>query len=322
MLIFLFAKNQVTAGDFAMLLSINISVVTSLWHMSDDMKMFSENWGSVEQAIKILDANIAVQDAKDAKNLVVSEGKIEIKNLLFHHSGETPLFNNLNLTIEPGQKVGFVGYSGSGKTTLVNLILRLFEINKGSILIDGQNIKDISQESLRSAISVIPQDTSLFNRTILDNIKYGNIHSDDEDVIEAAKKASAHSFISSLPKGYYSEVGERAINISSGQRQRILIARALLKDSKIIIMDEATSNLDSITENFIEKKLKTILENKTSIIIAHRISTLQNMDRVIVFDKGQIVEDGSPQELFDKNGLFRKLCENEHDGSIQTKKIE
>jgi ATP-binding cassette subfamily B protein len=308
MLVYLYTHFRVTPGDFAMLLSINMSIVNSLWHLSDEMRNFSEYWGTVEQAIKILESPIQIREQKNAEGLIVKEGKIQFDNVTFHHTGDKPLFQNLNLTIKEGEKVGLVGYSGSGKTTFVNLILRLYDVNDGSIKIDNQDIKEVTLDSLRKSISIIPQDTALFHRTILDNIRYGNFDATDEEVIEAAKKASAHGFITSLPKGYFTHSGEKAIKLSTGQRQRIAIARAVLKNSPILIMDEGTSSLDPITENLIQTSLQSIISTKTTIIIAHRLSTLNSMDRILVFDKGKIIQDGSPAELLkDEDGLFKKL---------------
>ncbi len=318
LLVYLYGKSKVTAGDFAMLISINMSIVTSLWHMTDDMRLFSENWGVVEQAIRILDTNIKIQDTKNATAITVTKPDIIFENLCFHHKGDKPLFNNLNITIKPYQKIGLVGYSGSGKTTFVNLILRLYDPTSGQITIENQNIKNVTQESLRKIIAIIPQDTSLFHRSIIENIRYGNLEASDEEVVLAAKKASAHDFITALPHGYKSEVGEKGVKLSAGQRQRILIARALLKNAPIIIFDEATSNIDSITENYIQNNLNKIMDNKTAIVISHKLSTLKTMDRILVFDAGKIVQDGHPDILITEKGLFRELWEAQSNGVLPT----
>ena len=222
------------------------------------------------------------------------------------------IFQSFNLTIEPNQKVGLVGYSGAGKSTLINLLMRFFDIEegKGSIEIDNQDIRNITQESLRQNISYIPQDPILFHRTIRENIAYGKINATEEEIIEASKKANCYEFINNLENKFDTLVGERGIKLSGGQRQRIAIARAILKNSKILILDEATSALDSITEKEIQEALKNLMENKTVIAVAHRLSTLDNMDRIIVLDKGKIVEDGTKQELLkNKDGLFSKMWE-------------
>lgn len=319
MLVYLYGISEVTAGDFAMLLSINMSIVTSLWHMTDDMKIFSENWGAVEQAIKIFDIPIEIEDTEDAKELIVYSGRISLDKVNFHHKGDKALFSDLSLDIEAGQKIGLVGYSGSGKTTFVNLILRLYELNSGNILIDNQDIKSVSLDSLRKAFAVIPQDPALFHRDLLENIRYGKETATDSEVVQAAKKASAHSFITALPKGYYSHVGEKAVKLSAGQRQRISIARAILKNSPILIFDEATSNLDAITENFIQENLTNLMQDKTTIVIAHRLSTLKSMDRILVFEHGSIVQDGAPDVLLKQDGLFKKLWDAQAGGLLPTK---
>jgi ATP-binding cassette subfamily B protein len=218
--------------------------------------------------------------------------------------------------IQPGQKVGLVGYSGSGKSTFVNLILRLFDVTAGRIMIDGQDIRDVTQDSLHHCIAMIPQEPSLFHRSIMNNIKYGCINATFDDVIAAAKKAHAHDFIIELSQGYDMLVGERGIKLSGGQRQRIVIARAILKDAPILILDEATSQLDSVTENQIQESLWDLMQNKTTLVIAHRLSTLLHMDRILVFDQGTIVEDGTHEGLLAKNGLYKQLWEAQIGGFL------
>lgn len=232
---------------------------------------------------------------------------------------EKMVFDNFNLEIEPRTKVGLVGYSGSGKSTLVNLLMRFFDIKEGNggIEIDGQDIRDVSQESLRNSISYIPQDPILFHRTIKENIAYGKPNATDEEIIEASKKACCYDFINELENKYDTLVGERGVKLSGGQRQRIAIARAILKNSPILILDEATSALDSITEKEIQIALKNLMENKTVIAVAHRLSTLDNMDRIVVLDKGKIVEDGTKDELLSiRGGLFKKMWSMQKDGVI------
>lgn len=230
----------------------------------------------------------------------------------------TNVFENFNLEIEPKTKVGLVGYSGSGKSTLINLLMRFFDIKEGngSIEIDGQDIRNVTQESLRQNISYIPQDPILFHRTIAENIKYGKINATDEEMIEASKKACCYDFIMSLEDKFNTLVGERGVKLSGGQRQRIAIARAILKNGQILILDEATSALDSITEKEIQNALTNLMENKTVIAVAHRLSTLNNMDRIIVLDKGKIVEDGTKEQLLHNNGLFKKMWDMQKDGII------
>ena len=212
------------------------------------------------------------------------------------------------------------GYSGGGKSTFVNLILRLYDVTDGHVLIDDQDIRDVTQDSLRGNIAMIPQDPSLFHRSLLENIRYGRIEATDDAVIEAAKKAHANDFIRRLPQGYESLVGERGVKLSGGQRQRIAIARAILKNAPILILDEATSQLDSITEREIQDSLWELMQHKTTIVIAHRLSTLLHMDRIIVFDQGKIVEDGTHTELLNKKGLYKKLWDAQVGGFLQDKK--
>lgn len=231
---------------------------------------------------------------------------------------ENKVFDDFNLTIEPNQKLGIMGPSGAGKSTLINLLLRFFDVDNGEILIDGYNIKnDITQKSLRENISYIPQDPVLFHRTIRENIIYGKLDATEEELIEATKMACCYDFIINLENGFDTIVGERGVKLSGGQRQRIAIARAILKNSKILILDEATSALDSITEKEIQKALENLMKNKTVIAIAHRLSTLNIMDRIVVLDKGKIVEDGTKEELLNKqDGLFKKMWDMQKDGMV------
>lgn len=250
-------------------------------------------------------------DKPNATILICEKGKINFNNVNFFYKDIEPLFENMYIEIKTGQKVGLVGYSGSGKSTFVNLILRLYDITDGSISIDNQDIRNVTQDSLRENIALISQDPSLFHRSIMENIRYGKINATDEEVVEAAKKAYAHEFIMKLTEGYDSLVGERGIKLSGGQRQRIAIARAILKNSPILILDEATSQLDSVTEGLIQKNLQELVKNKTTIIIAHRLSTLLSMDRILVFDKGKIIEDGTHNELLSAKGLYKQLWDTQ-----------
>lgn len=251
-----------------------------------------------------------------------TRGKIVFDRVKFHYKGTEPLFRDKSVEIAAGQKVGLVGYSGGGKTTFANLILRLYNVTGGAILIDGQDIREVTQDSLRENIAMIPQDTSLFHRSLTENIRYGRINATDDEVIEAAKKAHAHEFISRLPQGYDSLVGERGIKLSGGQRQRIAIARAILKNAPILILDEATSQLDSVTENLIQESLRELMQNKTAIVIAHRLSTLLYMDRILVFDKGRIVADGSHDELLARGRLYKNLWNAQVGGFLPDRKTE
>ncbi len=302
-----FGAGTITAGDFALILGINVSLANNFWHLSHDCREASEFYGSITQGLRVIYSPIEIQDTSGATPLVVKKGEIVFQDVQFHYPGSSDIFQKKSVTIKPGQKVGLVGYSGSGKTTFVNLILRLFEVSSGRILIDKQNIKDVTLESLRDAIAMISQEPSLFHRTLRENIAYGRTDASDEAIIEAAKRAYAHGFIDALPEGYNIMVGERGIKLSGGQRQRISIARAILKNSPILILDEATSQLDSVTENHIQDSLLELMRDKTTLVIAHRLSTLLHMDRILVFDQGKIVEDGTHKELLSKKGMYKTL---------------
>lgn len=294
-------------SDFGMILTINLLIVDNLNKLANEIKNFSEHSGIVSQALKIFYTPFTQLDKPNAKPLAVSKGEIVFDQVRFLYKGAEPLFYNKSVTIKAGQKVGLVGYSGSGKTTFVNLILRLFDVSSGAILIDGQSVKDVTQSSLRENIAMIPQEPSLFHRTIMENIRYGRLEATDQEVMEAACKANAHHFIMALPQKYNTMVGERGLKLSGGQRQRISIARAILKNAPILVLDEATSQLDTITEQEIQVALTDFMKDKTTVVIAHRLSTLLSMDRILVFDKGKIVQDGTHLELLQQNGLYKTL---------------
>lgn len=315
-LLYMYSKNQVSIGDFAFVISLSISILWNLWFLADQFVSFSEQIGICKQALSIISQSHEIVDVPNAKPLILSKGQIKFHNVTFHYDEGAHLFKNKSIVIEAGQKVGLVGFSGGGKSTFVNLILRLFEVESGSITIDDQDISQITQKSLREQIALIPQDITLFHRSLMENIRFGNIHATDKDVFEIAKKANCHEFIMQLPQGYDSLVGERGIKLSTGQRQRIAIARAMLKNAPILILDEATSALDSITEKYIQDALHLLMQNKTTIVIAHRLSTLSKMDRILVFDKGEIIEDGTHEELLAKGGHYAKLWQMQAGGFL------
>jgi len=321
-LIQLYGNHLITVGDFALILGLGMEVGHISWYTMSQVDEFNEAVGKCKQSLSSLIVPQDLKDKKEGSNLLITKGQITFSDVKFHYKGTEPLFQNKSVTIEAGQKVGLVGYSGSGKSTFVNLILRLYDVTDGQILIDGQDIRDITQDSLRSNIAMIPQDPSLFHRSLMENIRYGRIEASDEEVIEAAKKAHADDFISKLQQGYESPVGERGIKLSGGQRQRIAIARAILKNAPILILDEATSQLDSVTESNIQESLWELMQNKTTIVIAHRLSTLLHMDRIIVFDQGKIVEDGTHTELLNNNGLYKTLWNAQVGGFLPDKENE
>lgn len=309
-------QHLISVGDIVLIFNTSWNIIMILWWTSLELPTFFQEIGICQQALTILQDPIMLQDAVDAKLLKVPHGKIQFQKVHFHYKGTVPLFSNKSVVIQPGQKVGLVGYSGSGKTTFVNLTLRLFDIQSGHILIDGQDISSVTQESLRKAITLIPQEPSLFHRTLMENIRYGRADATDEEVIEAAQRAHAHEFIMDLSHGYHTLVGERGIKISGGQRQRIAIARAILKNAPILMLDEATSALDSFTETQIQESFAHLMVGKTTIVIAHRLSTLLNMDRILVFDQGKIVEDGTHTSLLAKRGLYYSLWKTQSGGFL------
>ena len=316
LLISFWQRGLITTGDLVFIFNVSFVIMSQIWYLCHAMAELFREIGIARQAIALLSVPIAIQDIPDAKPLLVTKGKIEFENVTFHYNKGKKVFENKSVIIKPNQRVGLVGFSGSGKTTFIHLILRFFNVESGQIVIDGQNISHVNQDSLRSAISMIPQDTTLFHRTLMENIRYGNLNATDEEVYLAAKQACCDEFIALLPEGYETMVGERGTKLSGGQRQRIAIARALLKKTKIIILDEATSQLDSLTEEKIQNSLWQLMENKTTIVIAHRLSTLLHMDRILVFEQGKIVEDGTHEDLVAKNGLYKSMWDAQVGGFL------
>jgi ATP-binding cassette subfamily B multidrug efflux pump len=280
-----------------------------------------ESIGTVENGIETISAEREVTDIAHACNLVVTKGNVTFDHVQFYYADNEPVIDDLSLDVAPGEKVGIVGRSGAGKSTLVNLLLRFYDLQGGHILIDGQDIGGVSQQSLRNAIAMVTQDTSLLHRSIRDNIRYGREEASDEDVLRAAQLAQAHYFIPDLVdphgrKGFDAYVGERGVKLSGGQRQRIALARLILKDAPILVLDEATSALDSEVESEIQQQLEHLMSGKTVIAIAHRLSTIAAMDRLIVLDKGVIVEQGSHTSLLNEGGLYARLWQHQSGGFI------
>ncbi|WP_041394151.1 ABC transporter ATP-binding protein [Photobacterium profundum] len=308
----LWLDEAVTVGVIAVAISIALRVQgMSKWIMWEVSALF-ENIGTVVDGMNTISNDVEIKDVPNAESLVVNEGAIHFNHVGFNYNDDKQVFENLNLVLKPGEKVGIVGRSGAGKSSLVNLLLRFYDIQSGTISIDGQNIAEVSQESLRKQIGMITQDTSLLHRSIRENILYGDPDANEQALINAAQQAHAHDFIADLKDeqgniGYDVEVGERGVKLSGGQRQRIAIARVLLKNAPILIMDEATSALDSEVESAIQENLEALMESKTVIAIAHRLSTIAAMDRLIVMDNGQVVEQGTHQELLEKQGIYSQL---------------
>ncbi|HHF2976997.1 TPA: ABC transporter ATP-binding protein [Vibrio diabolicus] len=319
--IYLWLDSAISVGAIAIAVSLALRVNgMSMWIMWEVGALF-ENMGTVVDGMKTLSKPIDIKDKPGAKDLVVTEGGIHFDNVSFHYGENKGVISHLDLNIKPGEKVGLVGRSGAGKSTLVNLLLRFHDVEDGSIKIDGQNISEVTQDSLRSKIGMVTQDTSLLHRSIRDNILYGNPDATEEDLLRATKQAHAHEFIETLTDpfgnvGYDAQVGERGVKLSGGQRQRIAISRVLLKDAPLLVLDEATSALDSEVEAAIQESLNELMQGKTVIAIAHRLSTIAQMDRLIVLDKGSIVEQGSHQELIANNGIYAQLWAHQTGGFI------
>lgn len=323
--IYLWMLELVTPGEIAITVSLCLRLNgMSQWVMWEVSSLF-ESIGTVQDGINSLSVPVAVQDSPKAKPLEMKGGAIHFDKVNFGYQGANDLpitvFKDLDIQIKAGEKVGLVGRSGAGKSTLVNLLLRFYDIQSGSIKIDGQDISGVQQESLRANISMVTQDTSLLHRSVRDNILYGRLDASEQDMLKAAKQAESDEFIQTLSDlqgrtGYDAHVGERGVKLSGGQRQRIAIARVMLKDAPILILDEATSALDSEVEVAIQQCLDKVMENKTVLAIAHRLSTIAQMDRLLVLDQGRIVEQGSHAELLQQKGIYAKLWEHQTGGFI------
>ncbi|NNM59954.1 MAG: ATP-binding cassette domain-containing protein [Legionellales bacterium] len=307
---------NITVGDFTLVGMLTFSALMYVWWCAFQFGQCVREIGKIQNALSELLEGHDILDAPNAPPLVIKTPEIVLDRITFGYDAERPLFQRLSLRIKAGEKIGLVGFSGAGKTTFIQLLLRFYDLQAGSIYIDGQNIAEVTQGSLRQSIAMIPQESMLFHRSLMENIRYGKLTATDEEVIEASKRAECHEFISALPQHYHTLVGERGIKLSGGQRQRIAIARAILKKAPILILDEATAALDSVTEENIQHSLKHIMQDATAIVIAHRLSTLANMDRILVFSQGKIIEDGSMQALLDKKGHFTELWQKQKNGFI------
>lgn len=296
----------VSTGDFVFVIFATVNLLFNMWFLAMELPNLFREIGVANQALTLVQKPHGIVDRTQQK-LKVSQGVIEFHNVSFGYHAKAQVFKSKSVRIESGQKIGLVGFSGSGKSTFVNLILRFFEVDSGKITIDGQDIAIVRQDSLRSQIAMIPQDTTLFHRSLMENIRYGRLEATDAEVIEAAKRAHAHEFILELPDQYDALVGERGIKLSGGQRQRIAVARAILKDAPILLLDEATSALDSVTEKYIQQSLHKLMQGRTTVVIAHRLSTLSEMDRILVFDQGRIIEDGTHDQLLKAKGHYAKM---------------
>jgi ATP-binding cassette, subfamily B, bacterial len=299
------------AGDFVMITALTGSLLQTAYNLGQRIPEFYEHLGAARESIDTLIVPPAIQDRPSATILAVKQGAIRFEHVAFAYDatgrGPRNIVKDFELYIPPGQRLGLVGPSGAGKTTLMGLLLRLHDVTAGAISVDGQDIREVTQESLRAAFGLIPQDTSLFNRSLVENIRYGRPGATDDEVIQAARRAHAHEFIIELEQGYHTLVGERGIKLSGGQRQRIAIARAILRNAPVLLLDEATSALDSHSEQIIQDAMREAMVGKTVIAIAHRLSTVMDMDRLIVLQRGVIVADGSHSELLRQGGLYAEL---------------
>lgn len=311
---------RLTAGDVAMVLPMAIRMMQMSWWIQEVSVFLFQNLGQVEEGLVAINHQQKVKDQSGAKELAVSQAQIDFNTVDFNY-GNNPVFEKLDVHIQPGEKIGLVGTSGAGKSTLTQILLRFYDIQSGSIEIDGQSVSEVTQESLRNNIAMIPQSNDLMHRSIMDNIRYGLLEASDEQVIEASKKAYAYEFIMELVDkdgctGFEAMVGERGVRLSGGQRQRIAIARAILKNAPILILDEATSALDSESEQLIQQSMRDLMEGKTVIAIAHRLSTISSMDRLLVMEEGKIIEQGSHEELVKAEGHYAKLWAMQSGGFI------
>ncbi|WP_095054300.1 ABC transporter ATP-binding protein [Pseudomonas sp. Irchel s3b2] len=319
--LWLWTQSMISVGAIALATGLVIRIVNmSGWIMWVVTGIF-ENIGMVQDGLQTISQPVSITDREQAKPLNVARGEVRFEHVDFHYGKKSGIIGDLNLTIKPGEKIGLIGPSGAGKSTLVNLLLRLYDVQGGRILIDGQNIAEVSQESLRERIGMITQDTSLLHRSIRDNLLYGKPDATDAELWEAVHKARADEFIPLLSDsegrtGFDAHVGERGVKLSGGQRQRIAIARVLLKNAPILIMDEATSALDSEVEAAIQESLETLMEGKTVIAIAHRLSTIARMDRLVVLENGKIAETGSHAELLARGGLYARLWQHQTGGFV------
>jgi len=319
--VWLWTQGQVTTGAVAAVTAMSLRISgMSHWIMWEMASLF-ENVGTVQDGIATLSKPRQVLDAPSAKPLVVTRGEVRFDNVRFGYGKPQPVIDRFSLVVRPGEKIGLIGRSGAGKSTLVNLLLRFYDLDGGRILIDGQDISQVSQDSLRANIGMVTQDTSLLHRSVRDNVMYGRPAATEEELVRASQRAEAHDFIQHLTdpqgrQGYDAHVGERGVKLSGGQRQRVAIARVMLKDAPILLLDEATSALDSEVEAAIQASLKELMEGKTVIAIAHRLSTIAALDRLIVMDEGRIVEEGDHRSLLAQGGLYARLWSHQSGGFL------
>lgn len=313
----LWKKGLISAGDFILIESYILTICNQVWGFGRTIRYTYEALADAEEMTTILNTPHEIKDIANAKKLEITKGKIEFKNVYFYYHKKRKIFSNLSFNINAKEKIAFVGPSGSGKSTIIKLLLRMYDLPKGQILIDDQNISNVTQESLWENVSLVPQDPILFHRSLLDNIRYAKPRASEREIRDAARLAHCDEFINDFPEKYRTYVGERGVKLSGGERQRVAIARAILRNAPILILDEATSSLDSESESLIQDALSNLMKNKTVIVVAHRLSTIMKMDRIIVLRQGKIVEEGSHLELLKKpEGLYAKLWKFQAGGFI------
>jgi len=315
--VWLWQHGKITVGDFVLIQVYILGLVDQIWNFGNTLRRVYDAFADASEMVDILETPHAIQDVQGATVLHCTEGTIEFKDVEFGFVEERNVLKDFSFQIAGGEKVGLVGPSGAGKSTITKLLLRLYNPRGGAISIDGQNISTVTQASLRELISYVPQESVLFHRTLRENIAYGKQDATMDEIIEAAKKAHCHEFISKLPEMYETYVGERGIKLSGGERQRVAIARAILKNAPILVLDEATSSLDSESEALIQDALAKLMQDKTVIAIAHRLSTIMKMDRIIVMEEGKVVLTGTHNELLaQESNLYKKLWKIQAGGFI------
>ncbi|MDH3264883.1 MAG: ABC transporter ATP-binding protein/permease, partial [Paracoccaceae bacterium] len=325
--LWLWTQGGATPGDIAASGAISIRIAQMTGWVSFTLMSIYASIGEAEDGMRTLTPPYTLTDAPGARDLGRAKGEIQFEDVAFAYGRQTGGVEHISLTVHPGEKVGIVGASGAGKSTLVALLLRLYDTEEGRVLVDGQDVREVTQESLRRQIAMVTQETAMFNRSARENILYGRPGATEEEMIAAARRAEAHDFILKLAdhmgrKGYEAHLGERGVKLSGGQRQRIALARAFLKDAPILVLDEATSALDSEVEASIQEALHRVMEGKTVLAIAHRLSTLSEMDRIVVLDEGRVVEEGTHKELLRQGGLYARYWDRQSGGFIKTRAAE
>lgn len=305
--VWLWQRGELRVGDFVMAVSLSLLVIGEVRNLSRRFLELFEALGNVSEGVSTIFKPHELSDHSEAVDHEIARGSIEFSDVHFRYAEGANVFSGLSLTIPAGQRVGLVGLSGSGKSTFVSLLLRLYDPQAGTIRIDGHDLRSLTQDSLHRQVGLIPQDPTLFHRSLRENIRYGHTRASDAEVEQAARRAHAHEFIAEMPEGYDAMVGERGVKLSGGQRQRIAIARVMLKDAPLLVLDEATASLDSLTEVAIQSALDDAMQGKTVVVIAHRLSTIAHLDRILVFSRGQVVEDGTHRELLAKRGAYAAL---------------